>query len=317
MAEEIGGPVVVKSQVLVGGRMKAGGVKFADTPAEAAAHALEILELEISNHMPVGVLVDPKAEVEHEYYAAVLWDGRARRPMMLFSDMGGIDIEQVAEEHPEHVGRGHLSNLHPIADFQAKQVIAATGVTGSQLNRATPILAKLARLFPRLRHDPRRDQPSRQALRRLLRRARRAHGDGGRGRRPPQEGPDRARRRPLRAARDVRAERLRAQRQGDRRGRPSRRHPGQRPRLHRQHRARDRRRRRVAHPHRRGSQPGRQARQLRRDRRQPLGVEVVRPRQGDPAEGRRREDRRDDVDRLQHPGRHRRPRRHQGLPRAR
>ena len=75
--------------------------------------------------MPVGVLVDPKAEVEQEYYAAVLWDGRAKRPMMLFSDMGGIDIEQVAEEHPDHVGRGHLSNLHPISDFRAKEVVAA------------------------------------------------------------------------------------------------------------------------------------------------------------------------------------------------
>jgi hypothetical protein len=83
--------------------MKAGGVKFADTPDEAAAHAADILELEISGHMPVGVLVDPKAEVEQEYYAAVLWDGRAKRPMMLFSDMGGIDIEEVAEKHPDHV----------------------------------------------------------------------------------------------------------------------------------------------------------------------------------------------------------------------
>src|SRR6476469_4676213 len=146
-AEEIGGPTVIKSQVLTGGRMKAGGVKFADTPEEAAEHAAAILEIEINGHMPVGVLVDPKAEVEQEYYAAVLWDGRAKRPMMLFSDMGGIDIEEVAEKHPDHVGRGHLSNLFPIPDFEAKQVIAATGVTGSQLNRATPVLARLARLF--------------------------------------------------------------------------------------------------------------------------------------------------------------------------
>ena len=124
-AERIGGPTVIKSQVLTGGRMKAGGVKFADTPEEAEAHATEILELEINGHMPVGVLVDPKAEVEQEYYAAVLWDGRAKRPMMLFSDMGGIDIEEVAENHPDHVGRGHLSNLHPIPDFRAKEVVAA------------------------------------------------------------------------------------------------------------------------------------------------------------------------------------------------
>jgi succinyl-CoA synthetase beta subunit/citryl-CoA synthetase large subunit len=65
---------------------------------------------------------------------------------MLFSDMGGIDIEQVAEEHPDHVGRGHLSNLHPIADFQAKETVARCGMTGSDLNRATRILAALARL---------------------------------------------------------------------------------------------------------------------------------------------------------------------------
>jgi len=146
-AERIDGPVVIKSQVLTGGRMKAGGVKFADTPEEAAAHAEQILELEINGHMPRGVLVDPKAEVEQEYYAGVVWDGTAKRPLMLFSDMGGIDIEEVAEKHPDHVGRGHVSNLLPISDFEAKQVVAPTGVTGSALNRATPILARLARLF--------------------------------------------------------------------------------------------------------------------------------------------------------------------------
>jgi succinyl-CoA synthetase beta subunit/citryl-CoA synthetase large subunit len=147
VAEDIGGPTVIKSQVLTGGRMKAGGVQFADTPEEAAEHAANILELEINGLRPVGVLVDPKAEIKQEYYAGVVWDGTAKKPLMLFSDMGGIDIEQVAEDHPDHVGRGHISNLLPVGDFEAKQVIAATGVTGSQLNRATPILAKLARLF--------------------------------------------------------------------------------------------------------------------------------------------------------------------------
>lgn len=146
-AERIGGPVVVKSQVLTGGRMKAGGVKFADSPEEAAALAEEILDLEINGHLPRGVLVDPKAQVKQEYYAGVVWDGTAKRPLMLFSDMGGIDIEEVAEKHPDHVGRGHVSNLLPISDYEAKKVIAATGVTGSQLNRATPVLARLARLF--------------------------------------------------------------------------------------------------------------------------------------------------------------------------
>src|SRR5215472_6045056 len=147
IAQRIGGATVIKSQVLSGGRMKAGGVKFADTPEQAESYAREILALEIGGHMPRGVLVDPKAEIAQEYYAGVVWDGTAKKPLMLFSDMGGIDIEEVAESHPDHVGRGHVSNLFPIPDFEAKQTIAATGVTGSQLNRATPILAKLARLF--------------------------------------------------------------------------------------------------------------------------------------------------------------------------
>ncbi len=147
IAEQIAGPVVIKSQVLTGGRMKAGGVQFADTPDEAARHAEHILDLEINGHMPRGVLVDHRAAVKHEYYAGVVWDGIRKRPVMLFSDMGGIDIEQVAEEHPDHVARAHFSTLRPFSDWQAKQVIASIGVTGSALNRLTPILARLARLF--------------------------------------------------------------------------------------------------------------------------------------------------------------------------
>src|SRR6187200_3172178 len=118
IAEDIGGPTVIKSQVLTGGRMKAGGVKFADTPEEAAAHAADILELEINGHMPRGVLVDPKPEVNQEYYASVVWDGTAKKPLMLFSDMGRIDIEEVVETRPDHVGKGHVCNLMPIPDFE-------------------------------------------------------------------------------------------------------------------------------------------------------------------------------------------------------
>jgi succinyl-CoA synthetase beta subunit len=147
IAQRIGGPVVIKSQVLTGGRMKAGGVKFADTPEEAAEHAREVLELEIKGHMPRGVLVDPKAEVEQEYYAGVVWDGLRKRPVMIFSPVGGIDIEQVAEEQPDKVGRRHFSNILPFSEFQAKEVIAQTGVTGSALNRLVPILTRLAKLF--------------------------------------------------------------------------------------------------------------------------------------------------------------------------
>lgn len=147
IAARIGGPVVIKSQVLSGGRMKAGGVKFADNPEEAVAHARDILALEINGHMPRGVLVDPRAEVEQEYYAGVVWDGTRKQPVIIFSPVGGIDIEQVAEEQPEKVGRRHFSNILPFSEFIAKEAIASSGVTGPALNKLVPIVTRLARMF--------------------------------------------------------------------------------------------------------------------------------------------------------------------------
>ena len=147
IAERIGGPTVIKSQVLTGGRMKAGGVKFADTPDEAEQHAADILKLEINGHMPRGVLVDPKADVKQEYYAGVVWDGTRKQPVIIFSPVGGIDIEQVAEEQPDKVGRRHFSTILPFSDFEAKEVIASTGVTGKALQRLVPIVTRLANLF--------------------------------------------------------------------------------------------------------------------------------------------------------------------------
>jgi succinyl-CoA synthetase beta subunit/citryl-CoA synthetase large subunit len=147
IAARIGGPVVVKSQVLTGGRMKAGGIQFADTPAEAERHARTVLDLEIGGHRPRGILVDPRASVVKEYYAGVVWDGIRKRPVILFSDMGGIDIEEVAETHPDHVGRGHFSTILPLSEFRAKEVVASVGVSGSRLNRLVPIVTRLAELF--------------------------------------------------------------------------------------------------------------------------------------------------------------------------
>jgi len=151
IAAEIGGPVVLKSQVLTGGRMKAGGVKFADDPAGAAKAAEAILALEIKGQKARGVLVEQRAPVAQEYFAAVTWDARRKLPVLVFSDMGGIDIEEVAETHPEHVSRTHLSTIIPFSAFRAKEAIGAIGVTGDVLNRMTPILATLVELF--LRYD--------------------------------------------------------------------------------------------------------------------------------------------------------------------
>ena len=146
-AFDIGGPVVIKSQVLSGGRMKAGGVKFADSPGEAAEHAKAILALRINHLLPVGVLVEEKRGIAQEYYAAVTWDGRAKKPLIIFSDMGGIDIEEVAERHPEHLSRTHFSASRPFSDYVAKNAVASVGVTGNDLNALTRIVGGLARVF--------------------------------------------------------------------------------------------------------------------------------------------------------------------------
>jgi succinyl-CoA synthetase beta subunit len=147
IAAEIAGPVVLKSQVLSGGRMKAGGVLFADNPAEAGAAADEILALTINGHTPRGVLVEGRAPVAQEYYVGVTWDGFARKPVMIFSDMGGIDIEEVAETHPEHIGKRHFSTLVPFSEFMAKELIASVKISGGDLGQLTRIAAALARIF--------------------------------------------------------------------------------------------------------------------------------------------------------------------------
>jgi succinyl-CoA synthetase beta subunit len=167
IAARIGEPVVIKSQVLTGGRMKAGGVQFADTPDEAAAKAEQVLALEINGHVPRGVLVDTRAQVAKEYYAGVVWDGIRKQPVMLFSDMGGIDIEEVAEEHPDHVGRKHFSNLLGPRDFEAKECIASVGVTGRELTRLVPILKRPSSASAtRRRARPASPRPSRSPARR-------------------------------------------------------------------------------------------------------------------------------------------------------
>jgi succinyl-CoA synthetase beta subunit/citryl-CoA synthetase large subunit len=146
-AEEIGVPVVLKSQVLSGGRMKAGAVKFADTADEAAAHFEAILPIVVKGEKARAVLVEEKSPVAQEYFAAITWDGRRKLPVLVFSDMGGIDIEEVAETHPEHVSKTHFSTILPLSPRIAKEAIGATGVSGGHLNRLTPIVFELMQIF--------------------------------------------------------------------------------------------------------------------------------------------------------------------------
>jgi succinyl-CoA synthetase beta subunit/citryl-CoA synthetase large subunit len=149
IASQIAGPVVLKSQVLSGGRMKAGGVLFADDPAAARAAAAKILTLEINGHRPRGVLVEGRQPVAQEYYLGVTWDGIAKLPVMILSDMGGIDVEEVAEKHPEHIARQHFSTVLPFSEFRAKQLVAQLSIGGSDLGRITRVAAALAQIFTR------------------------------------------------------------------------------------------------------------------------------------------------------------------------
>jgi succinyl-CoA synthetase beta subunit/citryl-CoA synthetase large subunit len=127
--------------------MKAGAVKFADTPDEAAQIYEEILPIIVNNQKARSVLVEEKSPIAQEYYIGVTWDGRRKLPVLIFSDMGGIDIEEVAETHPEHVSKTHFSTILPTSPRIAKEAIAATGVTGGALNKLTPIVSKLIDIF--------------------------------------------------------------------------------------------------------------------------------------------------------------------------
>ena len=138
-------------EVLSGGRMKAGAVKFADSADEAAAHYEAILPIVIQGETARSVLVESKSPIAQEYFVAVTWDGRAKKPVVIFSDMGGIDIEEVAETHPDHVSKTHFSTIFPATPRVAKEAIGATGVSGSDLNRLTPIVHELIQVF--LKYD--------------------------------------------------------------------------------------------------------------------------------------------------------------------
>ncbi len=145
--EALEGPAVLKSQVLSGGRMKAGAVRFADTANEAREAFEAILPIEVNGQKCRAVLVEEKSPVAQEYFVAITWDGRAKQPVLVFSDMGGIDIEEVAETHPDHVSKTNFSSILPLTPRIAKEAIGATGVSGSDLNRLTPIVFELMKIF--------------------------------------------------------------------------------------------------------------------------------------------------------------------------
>jgi succinyl-CoA synthetase beta subunit len=124
IAKKIGFPVVVKSQVLVGGRGKAGGIRVAKNAAEAKQHAQDILDLTIKG-LPVRmVLVDQAADIKTEIYLGITNDRAARKPVIMASAAGGVDIEEVARETPEKIIKCHIDPLMGLQSYQSRDLAA-------------------------------------------------------------------------------------------------------------------------------------------------------------------------------------------------
>jgi succinyl-CoA synthetase beta subunit len=125
VAEELGGRVVIKAQVLVGGRGKAGGVKLARDPAEAAQLAAQILSMEIKGLPVRKVLVDEASSIDQEIYFSITNDRAAKKPVMIASAAGGIDIEEVAAKTPDKIIKSHIDPLLGLREYQARDVAVA------------------------------------------------------------------------------------------------------------------------------------------------------------------------------------------------
>src|SRR5919106_3508465 len=119
-AKEIGGQVVVKAQVQVGGRGKAGGIQLANSPEEARKHAENILGMDIKGHIVERVWVEASTDIAKEYYAAILLDRREGRPLAMCSAQGGVDIEEVAARDPKAIKRIHIDPLVGIRPFHTR-----------------------------------------------------------------------------------------------------------------------------------------------------------------------------------------------------
>ncbi|HEY1833560.1 MAG TPA: ADP-forming succinate--CoA ligase subunit beta [Solirubrobacteraceae bacterium] len=119
-AAEIGYPVVVKAQVLIGGRGKAGGVKLAGDESELRTHASNILGMDIKGHVVRTVWIEHASDIASEYYASVLLDRSAKKPLVMFSTEGGVDIEEVAERTPEKLIR---SLVDPLVGLEREQAL--------------------------------------------------------------------------------------------------------------------------------------------------------------------------------------------------
>src|SRR6266516_2946953 len=122
-AEELGGPVVVKAQVLTGGRGKAGGIKLAEGPDEAQASARHILGLDIRGHVVRRLWIERASDIAREYYLSITFDHGEKKALLMFTTEGGIDIEEVAATKPEALVRLHVDPLEGFQPWQARRLV--------------------------------------------------------------------------------------------------------------------------------------------------------------------------------------------------
>ena len=147
-AEELGGQVVVKAQVLTGGRGKAGGIKLAETPEEAEARAGEILGLDIRGHVVRKLWVEKASDIAKEYYLSVTFDRGEKKPLFMFTTQGGVDIEEVAAESPEALAKLHVEPLVGFQPWQARWLCFTAGLEDAdEQKQVIAIVAKLYDAF--------------------------------------------------------------------------------------------------------------------------------------------------------------------------
>jgi succinyl-CoA synthetase beta subunit len=147
-AEALGGQVVVKAQVLIGGRGKAGGIKLADTSADAEARAREILGMVIRGHVVEKVWVERASEIAREYYLSIAFDRSAKQALFMFTTEGGVDIEEVAASSPNALVRLHVDPLEGFHSWHARRLVYEAGVEDpAEQKQIVAIAGKLYEAF--------------------------------------------------------------------------------------------------------------------------------------------------------------------------
>jgi succinyl-CoA synthetase beta subunit len=146
-AEALGFPVVIKAQVQIGGRGKAGGIKVAQNADEAQAHAEAILGMDIRGLTVHELWVEKASDIAAEYYAAVVLDRSAKKPLVMLSSMGGMDVEEVAEKHPEAIARLHADPLAGLLPEEADRLAAESGIDPDVTGAVSAMLKKLYDMF--------------------------------------------------------------------------------------------------------------------------------------------------------------------------